>query len=165
MPSTHTTAGDRRSNQRTSSALPEQLYWSSLPKDLLGEVYLRLAAPLERARFSASCKSWRAAASMHPPPRALPWLMLDTRTGKRTNRMLYCPQDGAALPRPLLGSDGAGAHFVGCYDGGWVAWSVPPFGIVNLFRPCLVLGYLRGFAGIIPAHHQIPTFLQMAVWC
>jgi hypothetical protein len=63
--------------------------------------------------------------------------MLDPLAGgnqkKKKKRLLYCPEDGAALPWPPLRSD-AGGCFVGGHDGGWVAWwSEPYIGIVNIF--------------------------------
>jgi hypothetical protein len=72
MTSAHTTAGDHDSNHQTLLALAEEQYWSSLPDDLLGEVNNRLAGPLSRVRFAATCTSWHATASARPPPRALP---------------------------------------------------------------------------------------------
>mgnify|MGYP005799585239 CR=1 FL=1 len=33
--------------------------WSKLPRDLLGEVYARIAPPLGRVRFTSVCRSWR----------------------------------------------------------------------------------------------------------
>uniref|UniRef100_N1QZZ6 KIB1-4 beta-propeller domain-containing protein n=1 Tax=Aegilops tauschii TaxID=37682 RepID=N1QZZ6_AEGTA len=48
-------------------------------------------------------------------------------------RHLYCPHDGTVLPRVLLPSKAAARCFIGGYDGGWVALSEWPLGIVNLF--------------------------------
>ncbi|KAI5001539.1 hypothetical protein ZWY2020_026189 [Hordeum vulgare] len=123
-------AGDG-SNQGTSSLAGQ---WSDLPDDLLSMVYIRLAFPADRVHFAAVCASWHAIASTHPPssPPLIPWLILDPHDGDET-RHLYCPHDGTVLPRVLLPSKAAGRCFIGGYDGGWVALSGAPLGIVNLF--------------------------------
>uniref|UniRef100_N1QT05 KIB1-4 beta-propeller domain-containing protein n=1 Tax=Aegilops tauschii TaxID=37682 RepID=N1QT05_AEGTA len=75
--------------------------WSSLPGDLLSISYLRLTTTIDRVRFAAVCTAWRAAASRHLPPSALPWLIIDPSGTHEANRM-YCPEEGVVLPRLSL---------------------------------------------------------------
>ena len=106
--------------------------WSSLPADLLGAVYAKLASPPARVRFAAVCTSWRAFASTYPPRPVLPCLILDPRSGDETKRV-YCPDGDAILARVPIPSEAAAGYLIGAYDGGWVVSSDAPLGIVNLF--------------------------------
>uniref|UniRef100_A0A8I6X183 KIB1-4 beta-propeller domain-containing protein n=1 Tax=Hordeum vulgare subsp. vulgare TaxID=112509 RepID=A0A8I6X183_HORVV len=93
--------------------------WSNLPRDLLGEVYARVASPLGRVRFTAVCRSWRAVTSWRPPAPTIPWLIISPHEGGTAKRVL-CPVDGALLRVPLP-PEAIGKRLVGFHDGGWIA--------------------------------------------
>ncbi|KAM3355175.1 hypothetical protein ACQJBY_025765 [Aegilops geniculata] len=114
----------------TSSASGQ---WSGLPSDLLGMVYSRLVAPLDRACFDAVCTAWRAA-----PRHVLPWLILDPRGTRDETKIVYCPKEGVILPHLPLPTKAVGRCFVGSHDGGWVASAEAPFSIINLFSGAVV---------------------------
>ncbi|XBI42971.1 hypothetical protein VPH35_107803 [Triticum aestivum] len=101
---------------------PSAVAWSNLPDDLLGMVRGRVASPLSRVRFTAVCRSWRAAALQHPTPPALPLLLLSpVEQGTVTEkRLIYCPEEGGLLHVPVP-SKLCNMQFIGSYDGGWIA--------------------------------------------
>ncbi|KAK1605478.1 hypothetical protein QYE76_029151 [Lolium multiflorum] len=70
--------------------------WSDLPLDLAAAVLRRLPPrPLDRARFGAVCRQWRAAAQENPAmPPHFPWLALADRT-------FYSLPDTAFRPLPV----------------------------------------------------------------
>ncbi|KAF7087305.1 hypothetical protein CFC21_090506 [Triticum aestivum] len=110
--------------------------WSDLPDDLLQLVYSKVAGPLNRVRFAAVCRSWRACAitSPHASPPVLPWLIfIDTREDVNKTKV-YCPEDGRVF-RMSLPSQAVGKRFVGAHDGGWVAvlGHDMQLAVVNLF--------------------------------
>ncbi|TVU24393.1 hypothetical protein EJB05_26827, partial [Eragrostis curvula] len=95
--------------------------WPDIPLDLAGLVLSRLPAHIDRVRFAAVCRQWRAAAREVPPPPPLPLLMhgdgtaftLFTRmkqlrfpaatgfTGACGNRLLYSGNGACFLWDPL----------------------------------------------------------------
>ncbi|XBI98303.1 hypothetical protein VPH35_018554 [Triticum aestivum] len=97
--------------------------WSKLPRDLLGEVYARIASPLGRVRFTSVCRSWRVVRSLQRPAPTIPWLIISPREGGTAKRV-FCPVDGAVLGVPLPPA-AIGKRLVGFHDGSLV--------IVNLF--------------------------------
>ncbi|XBH75431.1 hypothetical protein VPH35_102190 [Triticum aestivum] len=101
---------------------PSAVDWSNLPDDLLGMVTVRVASPLGRVRFTAVCRSWRAAASQHPTPPALPLLLLSPvdRGTVTEKRLIYCPEESVVLQVPIP-SKLRNMQFIGSYDGGWIA--------------------------------------------
>ncbi|XBI88128.1 hypothetical protein VPH35_026123 [Triticum aestivum] len=110
--------------------------WSKLPRDLLGEIYARIASPLGRVLFTAVCRSWRVVRSLQPPPPTIPWLIISPREGGTAKRV-FCPVDGKLLGVPLPPVV-VGKRPVGFHDGGWVAAAstvagVDSLTIVNLF--------------------------------
>ncbi|KAE8780085.1 hypothetical protein D1007_46757 [Hordeum vulgare] len=111
-------------------------WWSDLPDDLLDVVYSKVAGPLNRVRFAAVCRSWRATAttSLHAAPPVLPWLMFNDAREDGDKTMVYCPEDGQVF-RMSLPSRAVGKRFVGAYDGGWVAalGHDMQLAVVNLF--------------------------------
>ncbi|KAM0822768.1 hypothetical protein ACQ4PT_071301 [Festuca glaucescens] len=96
--------------------------WSDLPGDVLDLLYRRCcSSPYDHIRFAAVCTSWRAVASWHPKPPALPLLLPSTGDAKRDRKArAYILEDGRALRRPLRGFPW-GKRIVGSHDGGWVA--------------------------------------------
>ncbi|KAM0873869.1 hypothetical protein ACQ4PT_037795 [Festuca glaucescens] len=75
----------------------------------------------DHIRFAAVCTSWRAVASWHPKPPALPLLLPSTGDAKRDRKArAYILEDGRALRRPLPGFPW-GKRIIGSHDGGWVA--------------------------------------------
>ncbi|KAM0922293.1 hypothetical protein ACQ4PT_006238 [Festuca glaucescens] len=102
------------------STTPTTMQWPDLPGDLLGTVYSRLTGPLDRLRFAAACRSWRAAAiaSRHLAPPSLPWFIYNNYYTEK--HRLYCPEYASVLRIPLL-TKVSPKKFVGCHDGGWVA--------------------------------------------
>ncbi|KAM3245544.1 hypothetical protein ACQJBY_056712 [Aegilops geniculata] len=96
--------------------------WSDLPDDLLQLVYSKVAGPLNRVRFAAVCRSWRACAmtSPHAAPPVLPWLIFSDAREDDNKTKVYCPEDGRVF-RMSLPSQAVGKRFVGAHDGGWVA--------------------------------------------
>ncbi|KAF7026772.1 hypothetical protein CFC21_038867 [Triticum aestivum] len=96
--------------------------WSDLPDELLEMVRSKVACPRGRIHIAAVCKSWRDAASRHPPPPALPLLLLSP-CGWHTwenNKLLYCPEDAGVL-KVRLPACLRGTWFNGSFDGGWIA--------------------------------------------
>ncbi|XP_073362884.1 uncharacterized protein [Aegilops tauschii subsp. strangulata] len=109
--------------------------WSKLPRDLLWEIYARIASPLGRVLFTAVCRSWRVVRSLQPPPPTIPWLIISPREGGTAKRVL-CPVDGALLGVPLPPVV-VGTRLVGFHDGGWVAAtsSVVPLSVKQRTTP------------------------------
>ncbi|CAM0879265.1 unnamed protein product [Alopecurus aequalis] len=109
--------------------------WSGLPDDLLGMILYKIASPRDRICFAAVCSTWRGAASLHPPPPALPLLLLSPRDEDMKKR-LYCPEGGCILSVPLS-SRLCGMWLNGSYEGGWIVAGskIPrlPVVIMNLF--------------------------------
>ncbi|CAM0879269.1 unnamed protein product [Alopecurus aequalis] len=127
------TAGDRSMEQGWSS--PSTVNWSDLPEELLGVIRSRVASATGRVRFTAVCRSWRAAASQHPAPPALPLLVLSLKDwGRVTEKHLYCPEEGVVLHVPIP-SKLRNMRFCGSYTGGWIAAVArqSKLAIVNLF--------------------------------
>ncbi|CAL4986793.1 unnamed protein product [Urochloa decumbens] len=56
--------------------------WSDIPVELAGLVLLRLRAHVDRVRFAAVCRHWRAAARQMPLPPPLPLLALSDGTAR-----------------------------------------------------------------------------------
>jgi hypothetical protein len=114
-------------------SLPSAVDWSNLPDDLLGMIRSRFISRRGRARFAATCRSWRAA----PAPPALPLLLLSAHSsGMDIKKNLYCPEEREVLRFEIPGKL-RNTRIRGCYDGGWVAavTTTPPvtFAIFNLF--------------------------------
>ncbi|XBH81821.1 hypothetical protein VPH35_107320 [Triticum aestivum] len=131
-----------RRRRRTPSIKPSTprmtmpVQWSDLPDDLLQLVYSKVAGPLNRARFAAVCRSWRATTitSPHAAPPVLPWLMFRDAREDDNKTKVYCPEDGRVF-RMSLPSQAVGKRFVGAHDGGWVAalGHDMQLAVVNLF--------------------------------
>ncbi|XBI42962.1 hypothetical protein VPH35_107797 [Triticum aestivum] len=85
-------------------------------------VRVRVTSSLGRVRFSAVCRSWRAAALQHPTPQALPLLILSPvdRGTVTEKRLIYCAEEGGVL-QVLIPSKLRNMQFIGSYDGGWIA--------------------------------------------
>uniref|UniRef100_M8BL25 KIB1-4 beta-propeller domain-containing protein n=1 Tax=Aegilops tauschii TaxID=37682 RepID=M8BL25_AEGTA len=66
-------------------------------------VRVRVASPLGRVRFTAVCRSWRAAAFQQPTPPALPLLLLSPVDRCTVNEkcLIYCAEEGGILQVPL----------------------------------------------------------------
>ena len=96
--------------------------WSDLPDDLLRVVYAKVVGPLQRIRFAAVCRSWRAAVITlpHAAPPVVPWLILSHAHEEDKRRRMYCPKDNQVFPVSLP-IQAVGKRFVGAHDGGWVA--------------------------------------------
>jgi hypothetical protein len=109
--------------------------WSDdLPDDLLGAIYGRCSSSSNRARFTAVCRSWRAAASWQPKLPSLPLLLPSTGNSCLDKKArAYSPEDGRVL-RSRLPWFPYGKRIVGSHDGGWVAAAIcGRIEIVNLF--------------------------------
>jgi hypothetical protein len=85
MSTTQMTIGD---GSKTSSLAR----WSDLPDDLLIMIRSRAASPHDRVRFTAVCKSWRAAASRQPSQLASMPLLLLSPPRCRTMKHLCGPR-------------------------------------------------------------------------
>ncbi|KAM3223317.1 hypothetical protein ACQJBY_056955 [Aegilops geniculata] len=95
--------------------------WCDLPDDLLPLIYVKVASLLDRVRFAAVCRSWRAAAtaSRHAAPPVHPWLIFSSHGGK--SRRAYCPEEGGILRIRIRRQVLTGKRLVGAHDGGSVA--------------------------------------------
>ncbi|CAM0879270.1 unnamed protein product [Alopecurus aequalis] len=127
-------AGNRTMEQGRSS--PSTVDWSNLPDDLLGMIRSRVAYQCGRVRFAAVCRLWRAVASQHLAPPAIPLLVLSLHVWSKGEKHLYCPVEGRVLHVPVP-TNLRNTRICGTYDGGWIAAIATPatatLTIVNLF--------------------------------
>ncbi|XBH81834.1 hypothetical protein VPH35_107327 [Triticum aestivum] len=102
----------------------------------------KVVGPLQRIRFAAVCRSWRAGVItlLHAAPSVVPWLILSHAHEEDKSRLMYCPKDNKVFPVSLP-IQAVGKRFVGGHDGGWVAvlGDNMELAVVNLFSGIKVL--------------------------
>ncbi|XP_020190175.1 uncharacterized protein [Aegilops tauschii subsp. strangulata] len=127
--------------------------WSDLPDDLLRVVYTKVVGPLQRIRFAAVCRSWRAGVItlLHAAPSVVPWLIL-SHAHEEDKRGMYCPKDNQVFFPVSLPIQAVGKRFVGGHDGGWVAvlGDNMALAVVNLFSGIEVLLPVKDMWSVCP---------------